>query len=195
MRISLDGETHDEVKTDMDPDTLERQILDPYRNGKAITINGKTIGVDKIERVWISENEEGIEPIIALLKAEDSQSSVAFVGGPGLSWRAASRDTDVTDQLITGPPGQDLKPASQDSSVVLSGQVAEATVSVATPAPSLSLLAETDPPFLLLLRGCGPSAYGSSSGSMPWPEPASPTPTLATLLRRDSVWLVQSLFC
>lgn len=90
----------------MDSETLERQVLAPYRSGEPITINGTTITWDDVERVRVSVTDEPSAQIISRLQAEDRNSPVAVLGGPGYSWRAAARARDVTDQFITGPPGR-----------------------------------------------------------------------------------------
>jgi hypothetical protein len=105
VRISVQGELHDEVKVDMEPETLERQILQPYRSGAPITINGKTVDIGAVQRIRVGASEEPSAQIVERLRAEDRGSSVVSVGGPDYKWRAAARALDVTDQFITGPPG------------------------------------------------------------------------------------------
>lgn len=105
VRISVVGAPHDEVKNDLDEETLERQILAPYRSGAPLTINGKTLTWDDVDRVRVSASEEASSAIIDRLRAEDRDSRVVSLGGPGYGWRAAARARDVTDELITGPPG------------------------------------------------------------------------------------------
>lgn len=108
VRISVRGQKHDEVKLDMDLNTLEQQILDEYRTGAPMTVNGKTIRVEDLERVQVSTSEEPSEQIIERLRAADRSSRVVRLGGVGYAWRAAARATDVTDQFITGPPGSQV---------------------------------------------------------------------------------------
>lgn len=105
VRISVQGDRHDEVKTDVDEETMDRLVLGPYRSGRPITISGRTIPMEAVERIRISTSEEPAAQIIERLKAEDRQSSVTKLGGPSYRWRAAARARDVTDQFITGPPG------------------------------------------------------------------------------------------
>jgi len=105
VRLSVEGERHDEVKTDVSEDTLERQFLAPYRGGESITINGKTIPLESVTRIRVSMSEDPIATIIDRLKAEDRSSPSIVVGGASYAWKAAARATDVTDQFITGPPG------------------------------------------------------------------------------------------
>jgi predicted nucleotide-binding protein len=106
VRVSVVGEKADEVKVDIDGETLDRQFLEPYRSGSSITINGRTIPIDRIERIRIGASDTPAESIIETLKREDERSTVAVFGGPSYQWRAAARSDDVTDQFITGPPGE-----------------------------------------------------------------------------------------
>lgn len=106
VRISVTGERHDEVKVDMDEETLERQFLKPYREGRAITINGKVVLPEQLERIRISQSDWQTSQMIPRLRTEDANSSVVVLGGSSYEARAASRASDVTDQFITGPPGE-----------------------------------------------------------------------------------------
>lgn len=112
VRISVKGQRHDEVKLDVDEDTLESQFLAPYRAGTSITVNGKTIPIDRIQRIRISTSSDSGERLIAAVKAEDAQHPVAVLGGPSYAWRAAGLAENVTDQYITGPPGEESQPTS-----------------------------------------------------------------------------------
>jgi hypothetical protein len=105
VRISLLDQSDDEVKLDLDEAQLERLILEPYRNGTPITINGKTVPVNRIDRVRISRSAEPSARLIEEEKAKDAASRVIAIGGPSYEWLAAARATDVTDEFITGPPG------------------------------------------------------------------------------------------
>jgi predicted nucleotide-binding protein len=132
IRISVEGEAHDEVKTDMDEETLERQFLEPYWSGRPITISGRTIPISAIGRIRISTSDELSVGIIDRIKAEDRSSPAMFLGGPGYSWRAAARATDVTDQFITGPPASIVNPASLASKP-------EGTVAISADSPDTAM--------------------------------------------------------
>lgn len=112
VRISVEGESSDETRTDLEYDELDRMVLEPYRTGQPITINGRTISLEDVKRIRISQSEQPAESLFARLKAEDRASSVFVVGGPSYEWRAADRFDDVTDQYITGPPGAAAAPAT-----------------------------------------------------------------------------------
>lgn len=108
VRVTVQGEEHDEVKNDIDEETLENQFLAPYRAGTAITINGRVIQPDQLARIRISVSDVTSEQIKEVLRFEDQNSLVFVVGGPSYEWRAANRAIDVTDQFITGPPGTEI---------------------------------------------------------------------------------------
>jgi predicted nucleotide-binding protein len=115
VRVTARGARHDEVKNDIDEETLESQFLANYRTGRPITVNGRVIQPDQIDRVRINASDVPAQQIINLLKLEDQNSRVAVLGGPSYEWRAANWATDVTDQFITGPPGTEIPSALQPS--------------------------------------------------------------------------------
>jgi hypothetical protein len=105
VRLSVKDQKRDEVKTDLDEAQLHRQFLEPYRRGRSITVNGRSVQPDQIERLMISRSVDPSAQIADVLRAEDRASSVAVIGGPSMSWRVARRAADVTDELVLGPPG------------------------------------------------------------------------------------------
>lgn len=106
VRISLKSQkSSDETKTDFSEEQLQVRILEPYEQGEPIILNGKTIQPNDIDRIRISKSRELSDQIIQGIKADDRNSSVISIGGPSYAWRAASRATDVTDELILGPVG------------------------------------------------------------------------------------------
>lgn len=80
-------------------------MLTPCELDDPLVINGRTIPPDDIERVRVSQSEESIDRLIAIVKQEERNSSVVMVGGPSYEWSAANKATNVTDQFISGPPG------------------------------------------------------------------------------------------
>lgn len=149
VRVTERGQRHDEVKNDLDEEALEHQFLEPYRDGGPITINGRVIRPENLERIRVGVSEESSDQIIERLEFEDSLSSTATTDGPSLEWRAADRATDITDQFITGPPGGRLPaiatpnrsqapgslnlpigPGDKRSIFVISGRDSEATAAL-----------------------------------------------------------------
>jgi len=123
VRLSVKGQRHDEIKVDVDEETLERQFLAPYRSGTPITVNGKSIPIDQVERLRISTSDVPTSQIIPILRDGDARSNVAVIGGPSYTWRAAARATNVTDQFITGPPGEQKRPSVTDAQGTTSQEV------------------------------------------------------------------------
>lgn len=94
-----------EYKTDLTKEQLISRFVEPYEQGMPIVINGKTVQPDDLERIKISKSEKTIESFIPQIKAEDRASSVAFIGGPSITYQAIGRATDVTDDFIEGAIG------------------------------------------------------------------------------------------
>lgn len=107
VRLSIPGERQGELKVDLSREQLETQFLQPYRQGRAITVNGRVVDISDLERIQISCSEGSAKDFIPRLQAEDRASSVAVIGGPTYGWRAAARAEDVTDEFIDGPPGRE----------------------------------------------------------------------------------------
>lgn len=106
VRISLKSQkSSDETKTDFSEEQLQVRIIEPYEQGEPIILNGKTIQPSDIDRIRISKSKESSDQLIQRIKAEDRNSSFITLGGPNYDWRAASRASDITDELILGPIG------------------------------------------------------------------------------------------
>jgi predicted nucleotide-binding protein len=100
---------------DRDRQWIEQRVLDRRRRGEPIAIGGRTFEWSEIERLQITVSDEPSATIIERLKAEDASSPVAVVRSSSYQWRAAARATDITDDLIDGPPGTiaEVGPAPQ----------------------------------------------------------------------------------
>ncbi len=64
---------------DLSFEMIRHRVLVPYQEGRPITLRGRTTRLEEIERITIEETDE--------------------------SWQDQSVCRDVTDELITGPPG------------------------------------------------------------------------------------------
>lgn len=95
--------SHDEVRLDLTREQLEERFLVPYREGRPVVIGGRTIPPTDIERIRITQTEEGSEQLLPIVREERRSSSVITLISD--EWYVADRGTDVTDELITGPPG------------------------------------------------------------------------------------------
>jgi predicted nucleotide-binding protein len=95
--------SEDEVKLDLTKEQLEERFLRPYREGRPITIGGKTIAPDDIERIHINYTDENSEQLLPTIRAERARSGIIAMISD--EWYVTDRGRDVTDDLITGPPG------------------------------------------------------------------------------------------
>jgi predicted nucleotide-binding protein len=106
VRITTQGDTHDETKLDLSEPMLEKNFLAPYRAGEPITVNGRSIPCDRIVRIRVSATNEPASQLLQVVRDERLNSRVAVIGGPSDEWLVADRGTDVTDHYITGPAGR-----------------------------------------------------------------------------------------
>ena len=84
-------------------ESLELRLLDPYQQGGSITLKGTTVQCSEIDRIRIVETsaEANVSDVIGQL---DLQAQ-------GFTYSRDERD--VTDDFITGPPGEHLEVASE----------------------------------------------------------------------------------
>ena len=95
---------YDETRIDMTFDELDERFLSPYRGGSDIVINGKVIPPSDIDRIRISKSSQDSNSIREIVRNERRQSSVVAIG-ISEEWEIADKAEDVTDELITTPPG------------------------------------------------------------------------------------------
>jgi hypothetical protein len=113
VRLSVKGGKHDEVKLDLSEEDLERQFLRPYRQGGPITVNGRSIALEEIERLRITESDHPARDFRAAIDAADRASNIVRLGGPSMAARMAARGRNVTDRFVTGPPGETQRGSSE----------------------------------------------------------------------------------
>ena len=102
----------DEVKLDLSKEMLEQRFLAPYREGRPIVIGGRTIPPDDIDRIRITQTDKSSDALFPAVRAEIASSHV--ITSISEEWYVADKGKDVTDDFITGPPGEGLRnmPAS-----------------------------------------------------------------------------------
>ena len=108
VRIKQRSVGADEVKLDFTIEELEERVLVPYRKGRPITIGGKSITTDDIERIRITMTEQAsayLRPVVQ----QERDSSVMI--STSLDFDIAAKGDDMTDGFIAAPPGSELEPA------------------------------------------------------------------------------------
>lgn len=104
VRLSTkSGRSHDEVRLDLSNEELESRFLAPYREGRPFVINGKTIPIDDLAALRINRTDQPSDQLRPIVKAERRASNVIVPIGD--NWYIAAKGIEVTDQLITEPPG------------------------------------------------------------------------------------------
>ncbi len=107
--ISLkSSRSYGEVKLDLTEGRLNERVLTPYRRGESIVVNGKTIQLDDIERMWISTTKESSKNYYGLAENIKQSRWSNVLPGPSIDWIIAKEGKDVTDDFILGPPGYEI---------------------------------------------------------------------------------------
>ena len=109
VRIKQRSVGADEVKLDFTFEELEERVLAPYRKGRPVTIGGKSITTDDIERIRITMTEQGSAYLRPVVQQKRDSSVMTFTS---LDFDIAAMGDDMTDGFITAPPGSELEPAS-----------------------------------------------------------------------------------
>ena len=95
----------DIVWLDLHWEELEERIIAPYRTGQPITINGQSISINDIEQLRITETEMDSTQLRPEVERERQSRRVST--GISIEWYIADKGTDVTNVLITAPPGSE----------------------------------------------------------------------------------------
>ena len=90
---------------DLHWEELEERVIALHRTGKPITINGQTISIDDIEQLRITETEMDSSQLRPVVEQELRSSHVST--SVPIDSYIASQGRDVTNILITAPPGND----------------------------------------------------------------------------------------
>lgn len=111
VRISVKSHpSWDEVALDVSADRLESQFLVPYREGRAIVINGSTIPISDLVKIRVNRSEQPSSGILPIVREERRKKSVVAMIPE--NWLIANHCDEVTDEFITAPPGSARMPAA-----------------------------------------------------------------------------------
>ena len=107
VRITQKSGGPDPLKLDFNRQDLEQRVLRPYREGRPITISGKTTTTDDIEQVKITTTVQNSAYYRTI--AEQKRNSSGVIIFTPLEWDIINMGDDVTDDFITGSPGSELE--------------------------------------------------------------------------------------
>jgi len=111
VRVSTKSDpAHDDVRLDLSKEELETRFLRPYREGRPIVIGGRTIPMGDLTKLRVNFTDETAAQLLPVVQAEQRASGViTFIPD---EWLIADHGGEVTDELITDPPGSALLMAS-----------------------------------------------------------------------------------
>lgn len=97
---------------DLTLEDLESRVLVPRRQGLPITLSGKTMPIEDVDRIKITVTEQDSKQLYAIIKRRRSNSRV-ITTSPITNNVIAAQGNDVTDEFITGPPGSEVRVDTQ----------------------------------------------------------------------------------
>ena len=106
FRVVRKSNRRDEIyMTDLSYEQMMQRAVIPYGEGRPIVAGGKTVTMDDLDRLMITKSEETAAQLGAQARAVARRSSVTVIGGRSYGWSGLDYGTDITDELIVGPPG------------------------------------------------------------------------------------------
>ena len=104
VRIARKSNYPDEVRLDWTQEQIIQRVVEPYNQGRSITIGGKTLSLGDIERITVNQTK----------RASTECSGSAIIDHQldqfnSYEWHLAAQGKDVTDDFITGPPGYSIE--------------------------------------------------------------------------------------
>lgn len=103
VRITINDELSDLVALDLSHDDLVERVITPYEKGNPIVLRGRTVALQNLKELRISQTDEHSSQIIPRIKAEQANWTVR--APISLEWYAAKSGIDVTDKFIKTAPG------------------------------------------------------------------------------------------
>ena len=104
--------TH-ECRLDLTEEELQERYLVPYREGRSILINGRCLSLRDIDRVVIRGSAESAHELGERFR---EAQELPEVDGSAYHWEGVRHyAADVTNDLVTGPPGSEAQEPAQES--------------------------------------------------------------------------------
>ncbi len=101
----------EEVRLDYTLAELQQRVVDPYRSGRPLTVNGKTFAPNEIERVTITKSDDVSSNVRRTVQI--SPQARWLTTPKAIDKHLVNSAENVTDEFIDGPPGSALERAPQ----------------------------------------------------------------------------------
>lgn len=112
---------NDEIKLDLSKEQLTERFLISYENGTIITINGKSIKSDDIDRFKINVTDIDSYRLLPQIRAKRMASTVMVPISD--KWYVTAKGVDVTDELILGAPGYKISDNPNNRGSIGTGEI------------------------------------------------------------------------
>ncbi|MCH7872307.1 MAG: hypothetical protein IID33_11465, partial [Planctomycetes bacterium] len=108
VHVELRGDTsRGEFQFGFTESELHTRILKPYRDGRSFLLSGKIIAPANIDRIQIARSPVPVDELFAQARARERASPIMVIPGEGLlECSVLGLCENVTDEYITGPPGE-----------------------------------------------------------------------------------------
>ena len=117
FRVIRKSDPQDEIyMKDLSYENLIQRAVRPYEEGKPIVAGGTTVPIDDLDRLMISKSEETAAELGEYARQDEQRSPVISLHGPSWTWSGLGYGTDITDDLIVGPPGGALATGKTEDS-------------------------------------------------------------------------------
>lgn len=98
-----------ETALDLSQEDLFERFLTPRSEGRPVTINGRVMHWDEIDRILVSKSEDDWRHVAESLRREkqrrERESGVAVIDTTPTGVRVVRGSTDITDEVVKGTPG------------------------------------------------------------------------------------------
>ncbi len=106
------GASQTEVMLDLEYSEVQKRFVLPRQQGDPITINGRTFDLSEIKQIAIAKSLEKSATLIDRIERKRAANPYPSFGLD--SWGIIEEAEDITNQLISGPPGQGITSDAKD---------------------------------------------------------------------------------
>lgn len=105
IQVHLREERRPIVHFDLDEATLQRDFLEPFRQGRDFNVNGWRVPIGEITRIKVTQTEASSDELFGFVDLEEKVGTGPPTRHPGVrAVLAAERGKDVTSAVLAAPP-------------------------------------------------------------------------------------------